>query len=107
MEKAFVPTAGVGKAMIKGCMVFSDGSCVLLICLCGLKQVAAAPTLDESTRQLAAEFLVTLCEAREKAPGMMRKLNDFPQQLFQVLISFLLDIEVRRGGCENEYPSCA
>jgi hypothetical protein len=25
-------------------------------------------------RTLAAEFLVTLCEAREKAPGMMRKL---------------------------------
>jgi hypothetical protein len=25
-------------------------------------------------RSLAAELLVTLCEAREKAPGMMRKL---------------------------------
>eukprot|EP00884_Botryococcus_braunii_P020479 jgi/Botrbrau1/7114/Bobra.0165s0131.1 len=56
-------------------------------------QVAISPAVEESTRQLAAEFLVTLCEAREKAPGMMRKLPDFPQQLFNVLLAFLLDIE--------------
>ncbi len=37
-------------------------------------------------RCLAAEFLVTLCEAREKAPGMMRKLPQvdhvFPVRVF-------------------------
>ena len=37
-------------------------------------QIAGTESLDEGTRRLAAEFLVTLCEAREKAPGMMRKL---------------------------------
>jgi hypothetical protein len=39
-----------------------------------LLQIAGSESLDEGVRTLAAEFLVTLCEAREKAPGMMRKL---------------------------------
>lgn len=59
-------------------------------------QIAEADALEDSTRQLAAEFLVTLCEAREKAPGMMRKLPQFIGRLFHCLITFLLDIEVRR-----------
>lgn len=42
----------------------------LLPCL----QIAESEALDAGVRTLAAEFLVTLCEAREKAPGMMRKL---------------------------------
>lgn len=58
-------------------------------------QIAEAERLEESTRQLAAEFLVTLCEAREKAPGMMRKLPQFVGRLFQCLLNFLLNIEVR------------
>lgn len=37
-------------------------------------QIAESDQLEEGVRCLAAEFLVTLCEAREKAPGMMRKL---------------------------------
>ncbi|CAG9464330.1 unnamed protein product [Pedinophyceae sp. YPF-701] len=55
--------------------------------------IAEAPTLDEATRKLAAEFLVTLCEAREKAPGMMRKLPDFLLRLFRCLMTFLLDVD--------------
>lgn len=38
------------------------------------RQIAETEALEEGVRGLAAEFLVTLCEAREKAPGMMRKL---------------------------------
>lgn len=57
-------------------------------------QIAEAEALEDSTRQLAAEFLVTLCEAREKAPGMMRKLPQLVGRLFQCLLKFLLDIEV-------------
>lgn len=57
-------------------------------------QIAEAEALDDSTRQLATEFLVTLCEAREKAPGMMRKLPQIVGRLFQCLMTFLLDIEV-------------
>lgn len=37
---------------------------------------------------------MTLCEARERAPGMMRKLPQFLTQFFQCLLSFLHDIEV-------------
>ena len=58
-------------------------------------QVVEAPGLEDATRQLAAEMLVTLCEAREKAPGMMRKLPQFIGRLFQSLLAFLLDIEAR------------
>lgn len=56
-------------------------------------QISETDSLDPGTRRLAAEFLVTLCEAREKAPGMMRKLPNFVERLFKCLISFLLDIE--------------
>ena len=47
-------------------------------------KIARADQLEDATRQLAAEFLVTLCEAREKAPGMMRKLPNFVPNLFEV-----------------------
>lgn len=56
-------------------------------------QIARADQLEDSTRQLAAEFLVTLCEARDKAPGMMRKLPNFVPNLFETLMLFLLDVE--------------
>jgi len=56
-------------------------------------KIAEAQSLDDGTRRLAAEFLVTLCEAREKAPGMMRKLPQLVQQLFNCCVMFLLEIE--------------
>ena len=55
--------------------------------------VTEAANLESATRQLAAEFLVTLAEAREKAPGMMRKLPQFMGKLFHNLMVFLLDVE--------------
>jgi len=73
-------------------------------------QIAEADALVESTRQLAAEFLVTLCEAREKAPGMMRKLPQINQRLFRCLMGFLLDIEVLYTPPPSwrlPQPSCA
>lgn len=56
-------------------------------------KIAEADSLDDGTRRLAAEFLVTLCEARDKAPGMMRKLPQLVQQLFNCCVSFLLEVE--------------
>lgn len=56
-------------------------------------KIAEADSLDDATRRLAAEFLVTLCEAREKAPGMMRKLPQLVQQLFNCCVAFLLEID--------------
>ena len=56
-------------------------------------KIAEAGSLDDATRRLAAEFLVTLCEARERDPGMMRKLPHLVQQLFNCCVAFLLEIE--------------
>ncbi|KAM1802697.1 hypothetical protein ACFX12_028759 [Malus domestica] len=56
-------------------------------------QIAEADSLEESTRHLAIEFVITLAEARERAPGMMRKLPQFISRLFAILMKMLLDIE--------------
>ncbi|KAF5735699.1 hypothetical protein HS088_TW15G01214 [Tripterygium wilfordii] len=56
-------------------------------------QVAEAERLEEGTRHLAVEFVITLAEARERAPGMMRKLPQFISRLFAILMKMLLDIE--------------
>ncbi|KAL1832006.1 hypothetical protein DCAR_0102023 [Daucus carota subsp. sativus] len=56
-------------------------------------QIAEAETLEEGTRHLAIEFVITLAEARERAPGMMRKLPQFISRLFSILMNMLLDIE--------------
>ncbi|XP_031248967.1 importin-5-like [Pistacia vera] len=56
-------------------------------------QVAEAEGLEEGTRHLAIEFVVSLAEARDRAPGMMRKLPQFIKKLFVVLMNMLLDVE--------------
>ncbi|KAL1215898.1 Transportin-1 [Cardamine amara subsp. amara] len=56
-------------------------------------QIAEAESLEEGTRHLAIEFVITLAEARERAPGMIRKLPQFISKLFSVLMNMLLDIE--------------
>ncbi|KAM7251233.1 hypothetical protein ACFE04_023116 [Oxalis oulophora] len=56
-------------------------------------QIAEAKNLEEGTQHLAIEFVVTLAEARERAPGMMRKLPQVIRSLFGILMNMLLDIE--------------
>ncbi|KAM5550342.1 hypothetical protein ABKV19_027497 [Rosa sericea] len=56
-------------------------------------QIAEAASLEEGTRHLAIEFVITLAEARERAPGMMRKLPQFIHRLFAILMNMLLDLE--------------
>ncbi|KAL5708569.1 Importin-5 [Ranunculus cassubicifolius] len=56
-------------------------------------QIAEAEALEEGTRHLAIEFVITLAEARERAPGMMRKLPQFISRLFAILMKMLLDVE--------------
>ncbi|KAI3738774.1 hypothetical protein L2E82_28919 [Cichorium intybus] len=67
-------------------------------------QIAEAETLEEGTRHLAIEFVITLAEARERAPGMMRKLPQFISRLFAILMHMLLDIEDEPAwhSAENE-----
>nr|XP_043633893.1 importin-5-like [Erigeron canadensis] len=56
-------------------------------------QIAEAESFEEGTKHLALEFVVTLAEARERAPGMIRKLPQFVKRLFEVLMKMLLDVE--------------
>ncbi|KAK1281696.1 hypothetical protein QJS10_CPB22g01251 [Acorus calamus] len=57
-------------------------------------QIAEAAALEEGTRHLAVEFVITLAEARERAPGMVRRLvPQFIGRLFAVLMGMLLDVE--------------
>lgn len=56
-------------------------------------QIAEAEGIEEGTQHLAVEFMITLTEARERAPGMMRKLPNFMGKLFAILMKMLTDIE--------------
>ncbi|KAL6637674.1 hypothetical protein ACP70R_025246 [Stipagrostis hirtigluma subsp. patula] len=55
-------------------------------------QIAEAAGLEDGTRHLAVEFVVTLAEARDRAPGMMRKMPRYIGRLFAVLMTMLLDV---------------
>jgi len=48
---------------------------------------------EDGTRSLSCEFLVTLTEARDRAPGMMRKLPNFVPRLLKALLVFCFDVE--------------
>ena len=48
---------------------------------------------EDGTRSLSCEFLVTLTEARDRAPGMMRKLPNFVPRLLKALLVFCFDAE--------------
>ncbi|KAG2489783.1 hypothetical protein HYH03_011733 [Edaphochlamys debaryana] len=58
-----------------------------------MRVAGAGDKLEGQTRQLAVEFLVSLCEAREQSPGMMRKVPNLARSLFELVMGFLLDIE--------------
>eukprot|EP00958_Prasinococcus_capsulatus_P007362 scaffold689_cov375-Prasinococcus_capsulatus_cf.AAC.24 len=55
--------------------------------------VSETTDFEASNRQMALEFLVTLCEGREKAPGMMRKLPQYIGRMLQVSLKFLEDFD--------------
>lgn len=56
-------------------------------------QICAAESLEPGTREMAVELLLTLCEAREKAPVMMKKLPGYVSKIFEATMHFLLDVE--------------
>ncbi|CAI9285010.1 unnamed protein product [Lactuca saligna] len=56
-------------------------------------QIAEANTLEEGTRHLAIEFMITLSDAKETAPSVMRKLSRFISRLISILLHVLLDAE--------------
>ncbi|MCD7465048.1 hypothetical protein HAX54_000441 [Datura stramonium] len=56
-------------------------------------EIAEAKSLEEETKHLAVEFLLTLVEAKKKAPRMMKKLLSFTNTCFAMILTMLLDIE--------------
>ncbi|XP_019253065.1 PREDICTED: importin-5-like isoform X1 [Nicotiana attenuata] len=56
-------------------------------------EIAEAKILEDKTRRLAIEFLLTLVEAREKVPGMMKKLPRFIDTCFTMFLNLILDIK--------------
>ncbi|XP_059278722.1 uncharacterized protein LOC132032929 isoform X1 [Lycium ferocissimum] len=56
-------------------------------------EIAEAKSSAEETKHLAVEFLLTLVEAKKKAPGMMKKLRSFTNDCFTMILNMLLDIE--------------
>mmetsp|Transcript_21433 Transcript_21433/g.29989 ORF Transcript_21433/g.29989 Transcript_21433/m.29989 type:complete len:1094 (-) Transcript_21433:418-3699(-) len=62
----------------------------LIPILNAMLMIAQATTLEESTRQLGLEFLVTLSEARA---GMIRKQTKFLEALVPTVLKFMLEIE--------------
>ncbi|KAF3788611.1 Importin-5 [Nymphaea thermarum] len=80
----FVELAGTEPKFLRRQLVDIVGS---------MLQIAEADQLEDGTRHLAIEFIITLAEARERAPGMMRKLPQFIGRLFAILMKMLLDIE--------------
>ncbi|XP_009594485.1 uncharacterized protein [Nicotiana tomentosiformis] len=64
--------------------------------------IAEDKSLEERTRHLAIEFVLALVEAREKAPGMMKKLPLFTTTCFAVLLNLLLDIKDKPSWHSSE-----
>ena len=60
-------------------------------------QIVEEESLAEGTRPYAIELVITLAEAREQAPRMIRKLLLFISWLFWILMKMLLDIEDEAG----------
>lgn len=55
-----------------------------------MAKIITTQALEDNTRQLALELLVTLCECK---PGMMRKVPNFIPSLFNICLAMLLELE--------------
>ncbi|XP_055819062.1 uncharacterized protein LOC129887856 isoform X2 [Solanum dulcamara] len=53
--------------------------------------IAKCESYEKKTRHLAVEFVMTLVEAREKAPGMIKKYPLFTEKYFAILLNLLVD----------------
>ncbi|MCD7457320.1 hypothetical protein HAX54_034869 [Datura stramonium] len=56
-------------------------------------EIAEAESLGKWTRYLAIDFLMILVEARERAPGMMKRLPLFINRCFAMLLTLLVDVK--------------
>ena len=64
-----------------------------------LSQVAISKEADDSIRQLAVEFFVTIAE---EAPGMIRKCKPFVELVMPALLSLMVDLEDDQDWHESD-----
>lgn len=67
-----------------------------------MAQIAAAQGLDDSVKNLALEFLLTICS---NAPVACRKLPNFADTVFSVAVSLMLDVEEDLQEWNEEDPN--
>ena len=54
-------------------------------------QISSVPALDDDTRHLAMELILTVVEAK---PGMVRKhMPDLVSQIFQIGLTWMLELD--------------
>ncbi|OIS98279.1 hypothetical protein A4A49_20448 [Nicotiana attenuata] len=63
----------------------------LVVVVGSILEIAEEEKLEQGTRYLAIEFLITLVETRKRAPGMMKKLPLFINRCFAMLLKLTLD----------------
>ncbi|XP_009614417.1 uncharacterized protein [Nicotiana tomentosiformis] len=63
----------------------------LVVVVGSILEIAEEEKLEQGTRYLAIEFLITLVETRKRAPGMMKRLPLFINRCFAMLLKLTLD----------------
>ncbi|XP_015167120.1 ran-binding protein 6-like [Solanum tuberosum] len=63
----------------------------LVVVVGSMFDIAECESYEKKTRRLAVEFVMTLVEAREKTPGMIKKYPLFTEKYFAILLNLLED----------------
>ncbi|XP_015167122.1 importin-5-like [Solanum tuberosum] len=63
----------------------------LVVVVGSMFDIAECESYEKKTRHLAVEFVMTLVEAREKTPGMIKKYPLFTEKYFAILLNLLED----------------
>ncbi|XP_049389622.1 uncharacterized protein LOC125853905 isoform X1 [Solanum stenotomum] len=63
----------------------------LVVVVGSMFDIAECESYEKKTRHLAVEFMMTLVEAREKSPGMIKKYPLFTEKYFAILLNLLED----------------
>ncbi|XP_062018388.1 uncharacterized protein LOC133734787 isoform X3 [Rosa rugosa] len=82
--KLFIELAGTHPTLL---------SCNGQIIRAMLQIAEAIDVLEQGTRHLAIEFLITLAEARERAPWIMRRCREFVGLLFPILMRMVSNVK--------------
>lgn len=62
---------------------------VVVVVVSAMLKISAAKQLQDATRQLALEFLISLVENK---PSMCRAIDGFPKSMVDILLQWMLEI---------------